>query len=110
VASDAAVVQHELPAPDTADGNTAGGIAHHRERILADGSLQIASSAYARQQVQREKGRDAPEPFLEQQQQQQQEHPQQRQRPPGLAAAAPIAAPLPQERLEELVDLIVNSR
>jgi len=68
-----------------------------RERIAADGSLRVARDAYQQQHRQQQETV---------QQQQQQQHP----RPPGLAAAAPVAPPLPAERLEELVDLITASK
>jgi hypothetical protein len=93
--------RHAAAAPDAAGAARAAHEQQHqpqaaarieRERIAADGSLRVAREAYERQAQPR--------------QQQQQQHP----RPPGLAAAAPIAPPLPQERLEELVDMIASSR
>ncbi|GBF95194.1 NAD-dependent deacetylase [Raphidocelis subcapitata] len=63
-----------------------------RERIAADGSLRVAPLTRA-----------PPRPAVGAQE-------QPAVRPPGLAPAAPVAPPLPQERLEELVDMIAASR
>lgn len=80
-------------AASAAAENQRPAIPAHREHITADGSLRIARDAYEQQHHQQHAGLTHPS-----------------QRPPGLAAAAPVAPPLENERLEELVDMIVSSR
>jgi hypothetical protein len=88
---------HAAGAAGAADAapTAAAGAAGQRERIAADGSLRVARDAYAAAAAAAQR---------------QQQHAAPAARPPGLAAAAPVAPPLPQARLEELVDLIAGSR